>query len=95
MRSTPRFLATFSLAGLAVLGAVTPLWAQMRPELTPMGGQRAASADGTIPAWDGGITKPPAGFTPGRHYVDPFAADRPVLTITQQNAEQYAAKLSD
>ena len=27
--------------------------------------------------------------------MDPFAADKPLFTITQQNAEQYAAKLSD
>ena len=95
MRSTPRFLATPLLAGLFVLSAWTPLVAQMTPGLTPLGAEKAASADGTIPAWDGGITKPPTGYTPGRHYVDPFAADRPLVTITQQNAEQYAAKLSD
>jgi hypothetical protein len=95
MRSTPRFPAVFALAGLAVSLASTPLTAQMRPGLTPAGAERAANADGTIPAWDGGITKPPAAYTPGRHYVDPYAADRPTLTITQQNAAQHAAKLSD
>jgi len=95
MRSTPRFLATLSLAWLAILVAGTELRAQMRPGLTPIGGERAANADGSIPAWDGGITKPPAGYMPGRHYVDPYAADRPLLTITGQNADQNAAKLSD
>ena len=97
MRSTPRFLATLrSLAGARRRSSrPTPLAAQMKPGLTPLGGEKAANADGTIPAWDGGITKPPAGYTPGRHYVDPFAADKPLFTITQQNAEQYGAKLSD
>ena len=95
MRSTSSFLATLTTAALAALLAGTPLEAQMRPELTPVGAERAGNADGTIPAWDGGITKPPAGYTPGRHYVDPFASDRPLFTITQQNAAQYAAKLSD
>ena len=91
---TPRLLAITSLAWLAALLAA-PLQAQMKPGLTPVGGERAANADGTIPAWDGGITKPPAGYVPGRHYVDPYAADRPLFTITQQNADQYAAKLSE
>jgi hypothetical protein len=95
MRSTQRFLATFFLAGLVVVSARTPLLAQMKPGLTPIGAEKAANADATIPAWDGGITKPPAGYTPGRHYVDPFAADKPLFTITQQNAAQYAAKLSE
>jgi Protein of unknown function (DUF1329) len=95
MRSTQRFLATFFLAGLVVMSARAPLLAQMKPGLTPIGAEKAANADATIPAWDGGITKPPAGYTPGRHYVDPYAADKPLFTITQQNAEQYGAKLSD
>ena len=95
MRSTPRFLATFSLASLAFFGAYTLLSAQMGAGLTPLGGERAANADGSIPAWDGGITKPPAGYTVGRHYVDPYAADKPQFTITQQNMGQYASKLSD
>jgi hypothetical protein len=95
MRSTQRFLATFFLAGLVVVSARTPLLAQMKPGLTPIGAEKAANADATIPAWDGGITRPPAGYTPGRHYLDPFAADKPLFTITQQNAAQYAAKLSD
>jgi hypothetical protein len=46
-----------------------------------MGAEKAGNADGTIPAWDGGITRP-AGYKPGKHYVDPFAADKPLFTIT-------------
>ena len=46
MRSTPRFPAIVSLASLAVLLAVTPLSAQMRPGLTPVGAEKAANADG-------------------------------------------------
>ena len=94
MRSTQRFLSTLLLAVLAALVAATPLAAQMKPGLTPVGAERAGNADGTIPAWDGGITKAPAGYTPGRHYVDPFASDKPLFTVTQQNAAQYTAKLS-
>jgi hypothetical protein len=62
--------------------------------LTPMGAEVAANAAGTIPAWKGGLTKPPAGHKTGAHYADPFASDKPLLTITAANADQYKAHLS-
>src|SRR5512139_700747 len=99
MRSTARLVATLSLALIAAVAAFTAVSAQqggsLPANLTPLGGEKAGNAAGTIPAWDGGITKPPAGYTPGRHYVDPFAADKPLFTITQANAGQYAAQLSE
>ena len=63
-------------------------------DLTAVGGIKAGNADGSIPAYEGGLTKPPAGYTPGSHLVDPFAGDKPVATITAQNAGQYAARLT-
>lgn len=63
-------------------------------ELTPLGAIRAGNADGTIPAWTGGITKPPAGYTDGDWYVDPFADDQVLFTINAQNYQQYADKLT-
>ena len=33
----------------------------------------SGNADGTIPAWDGGITTPPPGYKPGMHQRDPCA----------------------
>ena len=62
--------------------------------LTPMGAERAGNADGTIPAWTGGITQPPAGYKVGMHHLDPFAADKPLFTITAQNYKEYGDKLS-
>ena len=44
-------------------------------ELTPIGAIRAGNAEGTIPEWTGGITTPPAGYTPGEPWVDPYADD--------------------
>jgi len=32
--------------------------AKLGNELTPLGAEKAGNADGSIPAWDGGITKP-------------------------------------
>src|SRR3954467_15802076 len=63
-------------------------------DLTPLGGEKAGNADGSIPAWTGGITAAPAGYTPGQHHPDPFASDAAKFTITAANADQYADKLS-
>lgn len=62
--------------------------------LTPLGGEKAGNAAGTIPAWNGGVTKPVAGYQQGHYYPDPFASDRPLFTIAAGNAEQYRAGLT-
>lgn len=69
--------------------------ARLGKSLTPLGAEAAANAAGTIPAWNGGLTVPPAGFKPGGHYPDPFADDKPLFTITAANVEQYKDKLSN
>ena len=43
--------------------------------LTANGADPSASADGMIPAYTGGISKPPADYVAGGDHVDPFAAD--------------------
>lgn len=63
-------------------------------DLTPLGGEKAGNADGSIPAWTGGVTTAPAGYTPGQHHPDPFAGDAVKFTITGANADQYADKLT-
>jgi len=62
--------------------------------LTPVGAERAANADGSIPKWEGGMTSPPHGWKAGMGYVDPFAAEKPLFVISGANAGQYAAKLA-
>jgi hypothetical protein len=85
----------FSLAlYLAVGGARAADASALGQSLTPMGGEKAANADGSIPAWTGGITTPPAGYKVGDHHPDPFAADQPLYTITAGNAAQYNARLT-
>ncbi len=63
-------------------------------ELTPMGAERGANADGSIPAWTGGITSVPAGYTPGMHHLDPYPQDKIEFTITSANVDQYKAQLT-
>ncbi|MGL4317500.1 MAG: DUF1329 domain-containing protein [Pseudomonas sp.] len=69
--------------------------AKLGSSLTPLGGEQAGNAAGTIPAWSGGITQAPAGYAgPGHHHVDPFADDKPLFTITKSNLDQYRANLT-
>ena len=78
--------------GLVIVA--TPAWsevsqqeaARLGNDLTPLGAEKAANQDGSIPAWDGGLTSPAkAGFPnyrTGQHHPDPFANDKPLFTIT-------------
>jgi hypothetical protein len=70
--------------------------AQLQGRFTPLGGERGANAEGTIPAWDGGLSPQhrPENWQPGGRYVDPYPGDKPLLTIDKGNAATYAAKLS-
>ena len=64
-------------------------------ELTPVGAERAGNADGTIPPWTGGLTKPPPGYDPSEHESDPYPDDVPIDTITAANLERFEARLSE
>ena len=68
--------------------------ARLNADLTPLGGERAGNADGTIPEWTGGITEPPAGYNVGDHHPDPYAGDEPLFVIDASNLEEYRDRLS-
>ena len=42
--------------------------ARLGADLTPLGGEKAGNSDGTIPAWEGGLSQPPSGYSSGQHY---------------------------
>ncbi len=65
------------------------------PELTPLGAERAGNADGSIPAWTGGITNPPASYDPGRQHADPFPDDPVLFRISAADIDRFADKLSE
>ena len=69
--------------------------ARLGKDLTPLGGEMAGNADGTIPKYEGGITKPVPGFKPGDHHPDPYPDDKVLFTITAGNMSQHADKLTD
>lgn len=101
-------MATINKTGLAVLIAATMAASAFAKapadqvaklgvsgtELTPVGALRAGNAEGTIPAWEGGITTPPAGYKPGTQHIDPFADDKPLFEITAANYKEHGDKVS-
>ena len=93
-------LAAAMVFAQSAWGAVSPQEAaRLGQDLTPLGGEKAGNADGTIPAWTGGIkSAADAGFPnykSGDHHPDPYASDKPLFTITTANMSQYAAKLTE
>ena len=80
-----------TVALVLALGCAAPTAAQDR---TPFGADRAGNAAGTIPAWDGGIVQPVAGYKGGGPYADPYRDDKPLFTISAANVEQYRKQLT-
>ncbi|MDB5819121.1 MAG: hypothetical protein JWQ11_2761 [Rhizobacter sp.] len=89
--------ASIAVLALPVLAAVSAEEAkQLGTTLTEFGAIKAGNADGSIPAYTGGLTKPPAGFKPDSGFwVDPFKDEKPLFRIDSKNADKYADKLSD
>ena len=88
-------LAAVLASAASVFGAVSAEQAaRLDKDLTPLGAERAGNAAGTIPAWTGGITQPPAGYVVGMHHPDPFPDEVPLYTVTPANLDQYRDKLT-
>ncbi|PWU28790.1 DUF1329 domain-containing protein [Pseudomonas sp. RW407] len=91
-------LTALSASLLFAHGALAAVSAEeagkLKTTLTPLGGERAGNADGSIPAWTGGYTQADPAYKDGGKRGDPFAADRPLFTITAQNMAQHAAQLT-
>lgn len=92
MKTLP-ILSAAVLLGLAS-GAATAKVSQaeaakLGQTLTPIGAEMAGNQDGSIPAWDGGISKPIAGYQKGDHHADPFPNDKILYTVTNANKAKY------
>lgn len=96
-----KILSAYSLAVACSL-ATHSTWAAVSPEqakqlgttLTPVGAEMAGNADGSIPAWSGGLPKDAGSLSATGFLSDPFAQEQPLFTITAQNVAQYQDKLS-
>ena len=86
-------LAASVFAGQAYGAVSAEEAAKLGNSLTPIGAEKAGNG-GDIPAWDGGLSTPPAGYKGDGRYVDPFEGEEPKFVIDQSNVDQYADKLS-
>ncbi|GBL55958.1 Protein of unknown function [Pseudomonas citronellolis] len=82
------------LAGQAMAAVSADQVARLGADLTPMGAEKAGNADGSIPAWTGGLATNAGALDAAGFLADPYAGEKPLFTITAQNAEQYKAKLT-
>ena len=96
----PGILAALSLClATAAAAKVSPEEAaSLKTNLTPFGAERAGNADGSIPAWAGGLKPGTQGLPAvknGDFYPNIYKDEKPLFTITAQNLAKYADKLTD
>lgn len=92
MKRLPLALALLAACGLAQ--AKQNDASLMGSKLTPMGSEMAGNADGSIPAWGGGIKADAGVVSAAGGYADPFAAEQPLYTVTKDNVAQHKDILS-
>jgi hypothetical protein len=64
--------------------------------LTAVGAEKEGNKEGTIPAYTGGMTTPPAGYKSGDGVrPNPFAGEKPRMTIDAKNMASQADKLTE
>ncbi len=92
---------TKMIVSLALLLATPMVLAKVSPEeaaklgqdLTPIGAEKAANKDGSIPVWTPAAQR---GALKGEYSSDPaIDGEKPLFTITKANMDQHAALLSD
>ncbi|HCS42532.1 MAG TPA: DUF1329 domain-containing protein, partial [Pseudomonas sp.] len=97
-----KFVQTLLAASLAMAMAThaqaavsTQEATKLGSSLTLVGAEKAASADGSIPVYAGGLTTAPASFKAGDSMrPDPFASEKPLLVIDGKNVDQYKGMLT-
>jgi Protein of unknown function (DUF1329) len=91
-------LAAMGFTGSALAAVSAEEAKQLGSTLTSLGAEKAGNKDGSIPEYTGGLptsTNPP-GFKKGSgKWVNPYASEKPLLSITAQNADKYADKLTE
>lgn len=95
MNNNKRFsipLAVISLAtGAAMMSAQALADSNLGGErLTRFGAEKAGNADGSIPAYTGGLKDTPANYVPGSgRYPNPFASEKPVVVVNAANMKEH------
>jgi Protein of unknown function (DUF1329) len=96
--SRPLILAalTIAFAGVTHAAATAEEAKKLGNTLTAIGAEKAANKAGTIPEYSGGLTTPPASFKPGDGIrPDPFAAEKPLVSVDAKNMAQHEAHLTE
>ncbi|MBS0506678.1 MAG: DUF1329 domain-containing protein [Proteobacteria bacterium] len=102
MKMKPNLLLILT-AGLMAAGAVSAKGTpeeieQLGKKYTCTGGEKAGTASG-VPEFTGKWLGTPPGiqYKPhaGQHPVDPYADEKPLFTITAENLDKYAERLSE
>ncbi|HEX7936840.1 MAG TPA: DUF1329 domain-containing protein [Paraburkholderia sp.] len=97
-----KVLLQIAAAGLVTLhaaGAAAAVSAdeakQLGTTLTPFGAEKAGSADGAIPEYTGGLTRPPADYVPNSgKWPDPYKGEKALFSVSPANMGQYAEQLT-
>ena len=88
--------AALGAAGNVMAKATADEIAKLGKQLTCVGAEKAGSPAGVAEftgKWNGAA--PGMTTEPGKHQIDPYANEKPLLTITAQNMAQHADKLSE
>jgi hypothetical protein len=97
-RTTSLVAMSLVMVGAALARVPAAEADRLGKDLTCVGAEKAASKDGMISAYTGKWLGAPPGiqYTPnvGQHPVDPYAGDKPLLSITPENLAQHAYRLS-
>jgi hypothetical protein len=89
-------LVAATLALPAAAGVTADEAKSLGTTLTPVGADKNASKDGTIPAWTGGLVTPPATYKAGDGIrTNPYAAEKPRLVVDAKNMAEHADKLTE
>ncbi len=87
--------ALLTVAAATQAGVSAEEAATLKTSLTPLGAEKAGNKDGSIPAWNGGLTTATPGLANGGRRPDPFAGDKPLFSIHAKNVNEHAAKLPE
>ena len=90
--------AMLLLPGLAMAKVSEKEAARLGADLTPVGAEKAGNADGSIPAWTGGIKdfkRPPAGKERHWESYQDVLPQKKLYTVTAANMGEYEGMLSE
>lgn len=69
--------------------------AKLKGELTPLGAEKAGNADGSIPAWTGGLTAKDVPDADAQPRADYLAGDQIKYVVNNSNMAEYSELLSE